>query len=108
MTGVLSDPLADPAGFVLVACEQVETDAGLISVGSPAVRVLPARPESAEWLVDMLLAQAALWRSIAERHASRSGKFCQWCAGGTAFAVWPCPDLLAVVAACRAYAGDAQ
>lgn len=104
MTGVLSDPLADPAGFVLAACEQVETDAGLISVGSPAVRVLPARPESAEWLVDMLLAQAALWRSIAERHDVCP---CNDACGNCRDHDWefPCPDLRAVVAAARAYAG---
>jgi hypothetical protein len=48
--------------------------------------------------------EVALWRGVAARHTSRSGKWCDWCGSKPAVhAVWPCPDLLAVVAAARAY-----
>lgn len=78
----LPDATADPAGFVLAVCDRVEADAQGITADSPK-------------LAAFVLAQVALWRSIVERHVGDhicSGQF-------------PCPDLLAVVAAARAYLG---
>lgn len=56
------------------------------------------------------LAEVALWRGIVERHGDHGGAsnyrgepdpaLCHGCAER-----WPCPDLLAVVAAARAYMG---
>lgn len=58
------------------------------------------------------LAEVALWRGVAERHVAQAGgldrKICQSCRRTdtqSRFVTWPCADLLAVVAACRAYAG---
>lgn len=56
------------------------------------------------------LAEAALWRGVARRHKRNVLRgpdgvvvdACRWCNDR-----FPCPDLLAVVAACRAYAGAA-
>ena len=54
------------------------------------------------------LAEAALWRGIAERHADheqqcgdwQAREECSYCGG-----LWPCPDLRAAAAAVRAYTG---
>jgi hypothetical protein len=49
------------------------------------------------------LAEVALWRGIAERHQRVPFGFCEV---GDHRTDWPCPDLLAVVAAARAYLGE--
>jgi hypothetical protein len=53
------------------------------------------------------LAEVALWRRVAERHGGVRIEGKPYC-GTCRSAVSPCADLLAVVAACRAYAGDAS
>ncbi len=53
-------------------------------------------------------AEVALWRSIAERHQPwQSGRpeDAGWCRQHYALTEYPCPDLLAAVAAARAYLG---
>lgn len=52
---------------------------------------------------DTRRAEVALWRGIAERHDEGLHRHCSYCRDRE----WPCPDLLAAVAACRAYAGGA-
>jgi hypothetical protein len=49
------------------------------------------------------LAEVALWRQISRRHTARRGASV-WCRHDGMG--WPCEDLLAVVAAVKAYAGD--
>lgn len=136
---MLPDDVADPAGFVLAACDlrekrieavrperwlawpaalpgewivagltrggpdphPIATTHGLHSAELEAVHVAAeANPAHA-------LAEVALWRGVAKRHQRNilrgpesvlNPNRCQWCNDN-----YPCPDLLAVVAAARAY-----
>jgi hypothetical protein len=55
------------------------------------------------------LAEVALWRGVAQRHDPVPGLEpleCGVCGERYTGQLWPCPDLLAVVAAAKAYAGS--
>ena len=94
----LPDPQTDPAGYVLGGAAEVDAEASRLSLGK-SDRCFHT-PEDDAWLVDFYLQQAALWRGIAERHAHAPGDhICLGCSED-----FPCPDLLAAVAAAKAYA----
>lgn len=83
----LPDSATDPGGFVIAVSWMVSSDA-----------VLSQAPITQKFLVE----QIALWRGLVVRHVRDihgvDPGSCFWCRG-----LWPCPDLLAVVAACWAY-----
>jgi hypothetical protein len=121
VTGVLPDPQTNPGEYIDAICGQVlaladrseklRLNLGLALPGAvhDAVNAVLGRCSPA-----MLWAQVALWRGVAERHRSLGPiptgepdeywwQDCEQCG-----MPWICPDLLAVVAACRAYAGGEQ
>ncbi len=130
MTGlVLPDAVADPAGYVLAVANLREkriaaaesyfprpwrlgagffpgygvvVDARGKQITKHFERESPAEHIAAEASPAHALAEVALWRGIAERHAAEfdDGGPCRQCEH-----VWPCADLLAVVTACQAYMG---
>ena len=77
-------------------------------LGSDAQELADAEHIAAEADPDHALAEVALWRGVVERHidgVDHLGPFCVCCWSRSRS--WPCPDLLAVVAAAKAYLGGA-
>lgn len=131
---VVPDDVADPAGFVLAACDLREARIKAATPGPYEALSLHtidgvdwqihAGPNGAVWLyvgsseqdrADAVhiaaeaspahaLAEVALWRGIAGRHEPYQD-WCGRCQDRGGVVAWPCPDLLAVVAAARAYLG---
>lgn len=125
------DPQTDPTGYVLAVADQREQRSKAIgALGGLAAEVHPdgrawvnaehpdhwhtasmhGYPRLAEHIAaeanpGHALTEVALWRGIAERHivgVDHLGPFCVCCWSRG----FPCPDLLAVGAAAKAYAGD--
>jgi hypothetical protein len=121
VTGVVPDPQADPAGYVHAAADLREKRIAEYGQIAPDCFVGQYRRHvrehiAAEASPAHALAEVALWRGIVKRHVaadqvpgmSPSEPHCRQCWSGTdlvkfMYTPWPCPDLLAVVAAARAY-----
>jgi hypothetical protein len=116
MTGIdLSLVYTDPAAFVTAVADGATREASDISLGIG--RYGGVTPGDSAQLVDILLAEADLWRGVVRRHRGFRPTFetsgpsprCSWCMTHPDERIaWPCPDLLAVVAAARAYLGGAS
>jgi hypothetical protein len=67
VTGPVPDAGTDPAGYLLAMADRAEAEAARLSVGESKRNF--GRAEDDEWLVNLLLAQAALWRAIGKRQS---------------------------------------